>query len=288
MNIYRVFFLFAFYITNETIGTLYKNKINLFMKKEKINNNLNLYTPKTINQSKYVKYLDDETNKIIITSGPAGTGKTLFACQKAIQELKNKNLEKIIITHPVVSVYENIGFLPGNTLKKMDPWSKQIFDIFLEYYSKSELDFMLNNGKIEICPLALMRRRTFKYSFIIADEMQNSSPNQMKMLTTRIGINTRIVITGDLFQTDFPKENGLYDFITKVKKYNNQEMIKFVKLENSDIERSEIVKKVIEIYNFNVRQQINIIPIQDIKPLNINNDASLIPKHHMTDNFDIF
>ena len=136
MNIYRVFFLFAFYITNETIGTLYKNKINLFMKKEKINNNLNLYTPKTINQSKYVKYLDDETNKIIITSGPAGTGKTLFACQKAIQELKNKNLEKIIITHPVVSVYENIGFLPGNTLKKMDPWSKQIFDIFLEYYSK--------------------------------------------------------------------------------------------------------------------------------------------------------
>jgi phosphate starvation-inducible PhoH-like protein len=198
-----------------------------------------------------VNYLNDESNKIIISTGPAGTGKTLFACQKAITQLKSQEIDKIILTRPVVTVEEEIGFLPGNIIKKMDPWTKPIFDIFLEYCSKTELDLMLHNGKIEICPLAFMRGRTFKSSFIIADEMQNSSPNQMKMLVTRLGKNSRMVITGDLQQTDIQKENGLYDFITRLEKHNNSSsMIKLVKLENEDIERSEVVKKVIEIYNY--------------------------------------
>ena len=297
MNIYGLFIIFAFFIRADSFQLLYNNNkcLTLFSKKQK-NSNSNpnyLYTPKTVNQNKYVNFLNDETNKIIISTGPAGTGKTLFACQKAITQMKSEDINKIIITRPVVTVEEEIGFLPGNIIKKMDPWTKPIFDIFLEYYSKSELDLMLNNGKIEICPLAFMRGRTFKYSFIIADEMQNSSPNQMKMLATRLGINTRMVITGDLNQTDIPKENGLYDFISRFEKYNDTQLIKLIKLETDDIERSEIVKKVIEIYDYK-KENTNLVNIKNnniYKPNNIklyNNDAALIPKHHSTHNFDIF
>ena len=132
----------------------------------------------------------------------------------------------------------------------MDPWTKPIFDIFMEYYSKQDIDLMVNNGKIEICPLAFMRGRTFKNSFILADEMQNSSPNQMKMLLTRIGVNSRLVITGDLNQTDIKGENGLNDFVSKTKAFNETKLIKVINFENGDIERSEIVQKVIEIYNY--------------------------------------
>ena len=101
----------------------------------------------------------------------------------------------------------------------MDPWTKPIFDIFQEYYPKSEVDNFVYNNVIEICPLAFMRGRTFKNSFIIADEMQNSSPNQMKMLTTRIGVNSKMIITGDLAQSDLPRENGLSDLMNKLKNY---------------------------------------------------------------------
>jgi phosphate starvation-inducible protein PhoH len=141
-----------------------------------------------------------------------------------------------------------------------------------------------------------MRGRTFKHSFIIADEMQNSSPNQMKMLATRLGTNTRMVITGDLNQSDITKENGLHDFISKFEEYNDTELIKFIKLESHDIERSEIVKKVIDIYDYkkeHIKQyeNKNIINISKTKTINLynkNNDAALIPKHHITHNFDIF
>jgi phosphate starvation-inducible PhoH-like protein len=290
---------------------IYGNKrgLNLYMKKTKLINS-NLYNPRGINQKNLVKYLDDTTSKIIISLGPAGTGKTLFSCQKAITQLKSEEINKIIITRPVVTVEEEIGFLPGNIIKKMDPWTKPIFDIFLEHYSKIELDFMLNSGKIEICPLAFMRGRTFKNSFIIADEMQNSSPIQMKMLVTRIGMNSRLVITGDLNQSDILKANGLHDLVTKVERYNNTEMIKIIKFDNHDVERSEIVKKVIEIYNYvipnntyievknetipivknvtNISSISNVTSFKKYRQPNINNDAALIPKHHLTHNFDIF
>lgn len=314
MNLYK--FIMLFYLLDGLISfyMIYGNKrgLNLYMKKTKTHNS-NLYNPRGINQKNLVKYLDDTTSKIIISLGPAGTGKTLFSCQKAITQLKSEEINKIIITRPVVTVEEEIGFLPGNIIKKMDPWTKPIFDIFLEYYSKIELDFMLNSGKIEICPLGFMRGRTFKNSFIIADEMQNSSPVQMKMLVTRIGTNSRLVITGDLNQSDIPKANGLHDLVSKVEKYNNTEMIKIVKFDSEDVERSEIVKKVIEIYNYvkpinkyievknytvlDVTNPINeTIPINETnvaKPRQINfkqnnNDAALIPKHHTTHNFDVF
>jgi phosphate starvation-inducible PhoH-like protein len=289
--------------------------------KKKSHNLSNLYIPKSENQIKYVKYLNDNDSKIIISLGPAGTGKTLFACQKAITQLKEEEINKIVITRPVVTVEEEIGFLPGNIIKKMDPWTKPLFDIFLEYYSKTELDLMLNNNKIEICPLAFMRGRTFKNAFIIADEMQNSSPNQMKMLTTRIGDNTRLVITGDLKQTDIKFDNGLNDLVLKLNKYlknnNSTKLINMIEFENTDIERSEIVKKVIEIYDYNSSYIIekknitnNIVISENktihsinnitntnkttniIKPRNenkyLNLDAALIPKHHFSHNYDIF
>ena len=312
MNIYKLFLIFTCFISVEPFKSVYHNKFNfkLFSKKSKILKSY-IYTPKTINQNDYVDYLNDNTNKIIVSTGPAGTGKTLFACQKAITQMKNQEIDKIIITRPVVTVEEDIGFLPGNIIKKMDPWTKPIFDIFLEYYSKVDLDFMLNNGKIEICPLAFMRGRTFKHAFIIADEMQNSSPNQMKMLTTRLGINSRMVITGDLQQTDISKENGLNDFVSKVEKYNNTEIIKIVNLGNEDIERSEIVKKVIEIYEYKPHIKIKKVNTTEIIKNNTkvntteiiknttffnnskssiiyDNDAALIPRHHIVHNFDIF
>lgn len=274
------------YLTNtvsfKTINS-YTIQSKLFMKKNKTIFSY-LYKPKSVNQNKYTEYLNDEDNKIIVSTGPAGTGKTLFACQKAITQMKNQEIDKIVITRPIVTIEEDIGFLPGNIIKKMDPWTKPIFDIFLEYYSKSELDLLLFNGKIEICPLVFMRGRTFKNSFIIADEMQNSSPNQMKMLTTRLGINSRMVITGDLNQTDILKENGLDDFMKKVKAYKNSKLIKFVTFNNDDVERSDIVKEVINLYSY-------IKPIEVIKnTTNVisNNDAALIPKHHITSNFDIY
>jgi phosphate starvation-inducible PhoH-like protein len=300
MNIYGLFFILPFLIRINSFKPLYVSKYSfslLAKKQKKSNPNPNyLYTPKSVNQKKYLNFLDDESNKIIISTGPAGTGKTLFACQKAITQMKSEDINKIIITRPAVTVEEDIGFLPGNIVKKMEPWTKPIFDIFLEYYSKTELDNMINNGKIEICPLAFMRGRTFKHSFIIADEMQNSSPNQMKMLATRLGTNTRMVITGDLNQSDITKENGLHDFISKFEEYNDTELIKFIKLESHDIERSEIVKKVIDIYDYkkeNIKQteNKNIINISKTKTINLynkNNDAALIPKHHITHNFDIF
>jgi len=249
-----------------------------------------LYLPKTQNQLNYVNALNNNSSKIIIANGPAGTGKTLFACLKAINLLNKEQINKIIITRPIIPVEdEEIGFLPGNVVKKMDPWTKPIFDLFLEYYSRTELDFLINKNSIEICPLAFMRGRTFKNSFIIADEMQNSSPNQMKMLTTRIGQNSKMVITGDLHQSDILKENGLNDFINKINKYNNiknnneTNLISIIDLSNEDIERSEIVKKVIEIYNYK-----EIYNRDTYSKVTKNGDSALIPKTHISSHFDLY
>ena len=207
------------------------------------------YHPKNMNQYKYVNHLNNDNIKIVMAIGSAGTGKTLFACLKAISLLKNNEINKIIITRPAVSVEEEHGFLPGNINKKMDPWMRPILDIFEEFYSKNEIELLMKNGYIEISPLAYMRGRTFKNTFIIGDEMQNSSPNQMVMLTTRLGINCKMVLTGDLNQSDKFQNNGLKDLLSRVKLYNKSLMIKYIEFENEDIERSEIVKEIVNIYN---------------------------------------
>ena len=296
----------------------YANKLNLNMRKEK--NRIRetyIYTPKSTNQEKYIDYLNDEKIDLILAVGPAGTGKTLFACLKAISQLRSGEVNKLIVTRPVVPVEEDIGFLPGNIVKKMYHWTRPIFDLFLEFFSKTELDNYINSNIIEISPLAFMRGRTFKNSFIIADEMQNSSPNQMKLLTTRIGVNSKIVITGDLNQTDIPTMNGLQDFINRLHDYkhgtnNTMENIKMVTFQKYDIERSEIVKNVIDIYDYNKNNNTPITPItpttstnttlknvlsnnltllkpseNSINKRNINdNDAALVPKRYITKNYN--
>jgi phosphate starvation-inducible PhoH-like protein len=219
------------------------------------------YKPKTENQKLYMDCLDNNNIHILFGLGPAGCGKTLFACIKAIRELKLGNIDKIVLTRPIVSVDEDLGFLPGTIVNKMDPWTRPIFDIFLEFYSQSQLNFMVQNNIIEISPLAYMRGRTFKRSFIIADEMQNSSPNQMLMMTTRIGEDSRMIITGDLKQSDRGENNGLTDFMKKWKKYSTMHVnetsyvnittpsIRMVEMEAQDIQRSPIVVKLLDIYN---------------------------------------
>ena len=215
------------------------------------------YSPKSDNQQRYVDALNKPKVKMTVAVGPAGTGKTLFACLKAIELLKKGEIHKVIITRPLVTVEEELGFLPGNIVKKMDPWTRPIFDLFLEHYSKSELDNLINNDMIEISPIAFMRGRTFKHAFIIADEMQNSTPNQMKMLTTRIGVNSKLVITGDLQQSDRTEDNnGLSDIMNKISIYSKNhpetedQIINTIRLDSYDVERSELVKEIITIYDY--------------------------------------
>ena len=146
--------------------------------------------PRNRAQEQYFLKLQDPDNSVLFAVGPAGTGKTLLATQTAIKLLKEKEIDKIIITRPAVSVDEQHGFLPGDLNKKMEPWTRPIFDVFAEYYYAKEIQNMLIEGVVEVSPLAYMRGRTFKNAFIIADEMQNATPNQMKMLLTRIGDNS--------------------------------------------------------------------------------------------------
>jgi len=231
----------------------------------------NLYTPKTPNQILYNNILNKDNEYLLSVVGPAGTGKTFLACLKGIEKLKENKVEKIVITRPIVSVEEeNIGFLPGNIEKKMDPWVRPIHDVFLEFYTKKELNDLILNNKLEISPLGFMRGRTFKNSLVIADEMQNSTPNQMLMLLTRLGINSKIVVTGDLNQSDLGNKNGLKDLIEKMER-KTYENFYLVKLDETDVQRSNIVNEVLKIYK---KEEI-------IK----NNDAALIPINHVSKNY---
>jgi len=215
------------------------------------------YKPLSGNQKQYVDALHNSQAKIVIATGPAGTGKTLFPCIASIDMLLEGKINKIVITRPLVTVEEDLGFLPGSMYDKMSPWTRPIFDIFLECYSKKDFDKMLLDNTIEVAPLAFMRGRTFKDACIIADEMQNGSPNQMEMLTTRIGKGSRLFITGDLKQSDIRGNvNGLNDIVSRVSAYYKQNpsiqrMVELVSLDADDIQRSKIVKHMIDIYAYN-------------------------------------
>lgn len=205
--------------------------------------------PRNKSQENYFLKLQDPSKTMIFAIGPAGTGKTLLATQTAVKLLKSKEIEKIIVTRPAVSVDEQHGFLPGTLEKKMEPWTRPIFDVFAEYYYAKEIQSMLEEGVIEVSPLAYMRGRTFKNAFILADEMQNATPNQMKMLLTRIGDNSRMVITGDLKQADRLEDNGLIEFIRLLKnKDKDLKHIDIVNFGQKDIERHPAVKEILEIY----------------------------------------
>lgn len=216
--------------------------INTFQKKQSVN-----ILPRNRNQEQYVLKLLDDTKDIVFGIGPAGTGKTLLAVQVAVKLFKAGRIDKIIVTRPAVSVDEDLGFLPGTLEEKMAPWTRPIFDVLREYFNAREIEGMIAEGIIEIAPLAYMRGRTFKHSFILADEMQNATPNQMKMLLTRLGEGSQMAVTGDLNQADRIKDNGLINF-TKLLSNTDQSCLDIVHFAQGDIERHAAVKAVLEVY----------------------------------------
>ena len=203
--------------------------------------------PRNRNQETYVLKLLDDTKDIVFGIGPAGTGKTLLAVQVAVKLFLEGSVDKIIVTRPAVSVDEDLGFLPGTLEQKMAPWTRPIFDVLKEYFNAAEITGMIAEGIIEISPLAYMRGRTFKRSFILADEMQNATPNQMKMLLTRLGEESMMAVTGDLNQADRLKDNGLIDF-TRLLENSNQSCLDVVQFDKGDIERHAAVKAVLAVY----------------------------------------
>ncbi len=204
--------------------------------------------PRNKHQENYLFKLNDDSKNIVFAIGPAGTGKTLLAVQMGIRLFQEGKVDKIIVTRPAVSVDEDLGFLPGTLNEKMAPWTRPIFDVLGEYYQQKDIENMLYEGVIEISPLAYMRGRTFKNAYVIADEMQNATVNQMKMLLTRLGENSKMVVTGDLAQADRLKDNGLINFVERIQSYKRLNHIDVVQFDNLDIERHEAVKEILEIY----------------------------------------
>jgi len=211
-----------------------------------------LFYPKSLKQEQYYDDIRDDDVKIVIASGPAGTGKTLFPTQYAAKLLLDTK-QKIVLTRPLISVDEELGYLPGNINQKMDPWIIPIFDVLREFYTQKELNTLIAEKRIEIVPLAFMRGRTFKNTFIIGDELQNTSNKQLLMLLTRLGENSKMVITGDVNQCD-NNENGLMDLLTKInRKYADDALLRakeisLIEFTNDDIQRSAIIETILDIY----------------------------------------
>ncbi|QIG59925.1 hypothetical protein [Dishui Lake phycodnavirus 4] len=197
---------------------------------------------KTPGQSLYVKALQSP-KPIIVATGPAGCGKTMLACQLALTYLEERRCSRIILTRPIVAADEDMGYLPGDIDKKMEPWVRPMYDIFESRLPQSKIDRI-----IEIAPLGYMRGRTFTDTFIIADEMQNSTVNQIKMMLTRLGENSKMIITGDTEQSDLSNySNGLLDLINRMEG-RNYEYIERVTMNADDIVRHRAVEEVLSIY----------------------------------------
>lgn len=192
---------------------------------------------KKFGKVEYIKALKS-WKPIVICTGPPGTGKTMYACKQAEKYMKNKTFDKFIVTRPMIGVDENIGYLPGTMEQKFDPWIGPIYD-----NTDSKLDF-------DIAPLAFMRGRTFKNSFVIADEMQNSTVNQIKTLLTRVGDGSKMIITGDLGQSDLKTTNGLHFLLEKLDSYESQlQYVEYVQMKKQDIKRHECIEEILDIFD---------------------------------------
>lgn len=202
----------------------------------------------TANQVRLLMALRNHKKPIVIGTGPAGSGKTLLACKHAAESLVDRSCSKIVLTRPTVTADEELGFLPGGINEKMMPWTQPMIDILNVHFKHDRLDRLFETNRIEIAPLAYMRGRTFDDSVIVADEMQNSTPNQMKMLLTRIGKGSKLIVTGDEEQCDI-QESGLVDLVTRMHltDINTLKHIDYVKLGDADIKRHEAVKEVLEV-----------------------------------------
>jgi phosphate starvation-inducible PhoH-like protein len=201
--------------------------------------------PKTFNQKKYVDAIDKKT--VVFGIGPAGSGKTYLAVAKAVQALQAKQVNRIVLTRPAVEAGEHLGFLPGTLSEKIDPYLRPLYDALQDMIDPEKIPKLMTNGSIEVAPLAYMRGRTLNDSFIILDEAQNTSPEQMKMFLTRLGFGSKMVVTGDVTQIDLPSgtKSGLkvvQDILETV------EDLEFINLTSEDVVRHKLVSRIVEAY----------------------------------------
>ena len=203
-------------------------------------------TPKTVNQKHYVDAIRAGT--ITFAIGPAGTGKTYLAMALAVAALAEREVSRIILTRPAVEAGERLGFLPGDMLAKVDPYLRPLFDALYDMLDADRLNAYMEKGTIEVAPLAFMRGRTLNDSFIILDEAQNTSPEQMKMFLTRLGFNSKMVVTGDITQIDLPRDqrSGLVVIGEILKEV---EGIEFVRFGGEDVVRHKLVQRIVAAYN---------------------------------------
>lgn len=206
--------------------------------------------PRSRGQERLVMDLLDESVSIVVASGPAGTGKTYLAMLAAIRALRKGDCDRIVLTRPAVGVEdERHGFLPGDLVSKMEPWTRPLLDVMREHYHNRDIVSMIQDQIIEIAPLAFMRGRTFKRSWVIADEMQNATPAQIKMLLTRIGEGTKIVVTGDVEQADRKRpDNGLYDLTHRLTRQKVAGM-SVCNLGVRDVQRHALIEPVLALYS---------------------------------------
>lgn len=208
--------------------------------------------PRNPAQHAYLDLLERRDPAIVVATGPAGVAKTYLGAAVGMQKLLNNDVKRLVITRPAVSVDEDHGFLPGTLEDKMEPWMRPLYDVFGGYISGSKMQGMLVNRQIEICPLAYMRGRTFDDAYIIADEMQNSTPKQMQMVLTRLGKNSKIVVTGDPAQFDRGYEdNGLTDILWRIAKRGEGgcRSVGVVTFSEEDVERHPAVKDILKMYS---------------------------------------
>jgi phosphate starvation-inducible PhoH-like protein len=206
--------------------------------------------PRNEKQLKYTQALQSVKPEVVVAIGAAGSGKTMLGLHEGIVKLKNQEVSKIILTRPMVSVDETLGILPGGVLEKMEPWIRPFTDVLLTHYSKSNIEKLFKEEVIELCPLATMRGRSFNNAWIMCDEAQNTTVQQMLMLLTRIGKNSKLVITGDHEQYDYGfHNNGLIDLIERLRlAENNTDWIELVHFDAKDVERHRIIPHVISLY----------------------------------------
>ena len=204
-----------------------------------------MLAPKTVNQRRYLEAI--ERNDLVLGVGPAGTGKTYLAVAMAVSALLSKRVSRIILTRPAVEAGERLGFLPGTLQEKVDPYLRPLYDALFDMMESEKVDKLLERNTIEVAPIAFMRGRTLNDSFIILDEAQNSTTEQMKMVLTRTGFNSKMVVNGDITQIDLPpgKRSGLIDALDVLR---GVEGISFVQFDERDVVRHNLVQRIVKAY----------------------------------------